>query len=933
MTPETPSSQIVLPSSAHEWCAMAGPEVATQLGVDPQQGRSSTDVERLQSEVGLNRLAEPPRRSKIGVFIDQFRTGIVYVLAGAGLLAGILGDIKDLVIIFVVLLINAALGYAQEAKASNALAALERMLVTQVRVRRNGVTDEVAIDQLVPGDIVLLEAGDRVPADGRLLLAANLSVDEASLTGESVPVDKRADAIASSSSPLGDRLGMVFMNTTVTRGRAEVVVTTTGMSTEMGRVAEMLVSSKKSKTPLERSLDALSKTLAIIAGVAATVVFVVQLVVGETFTTAILGAVALAVAAIPEGLPAVVTVTLAIGISKMAKENAIVKRLHSVETLGSTSVICSDKTGTLTLNQMTAREAVRGGEVWRVEGEGYATKGSVTSANGARSDGEFASALLPAVLCSDAVLVPDATDGPGIIGDPTEAALVVLGAKAGLDAVEERNRRPRLGEVPFDSATKFMATFHSADAGGTAREVLVCVKGAPDVVMGLCATVVAPDGSIGEFTDSERAARLGDNERLAKQGMRVLAIATRRISAVDACADDGSVVDPELWVNDLQLELLVGIVDPPRSEARDAIALCHRAGIDVKMITGDHAVTAGAIAAQLGIVGDVVTGHELDQMSDEELADRISSISVCARVSPEHKVRVVEALRSNGEIVAMTGDGVNDAAALRRADIGVAMGITGTEVTKEAGDMVLADDNFATIVEAVRGGRAVYDNILKFVRFQVATAVGAISSILGASMFGQHVPFSPLQVLWVNLIADGPTAVSLGVDEPAPGLMQRDPVPSDSPILSRRRMVQVVFQGLVTACGVLAIYLYAIANYQDGLPKGDAPIVAMTMAFTAFVFAQLVNVFNARSETASVFSKYTFSNWKLWASVVFVAVMQILITVIGPLRELFDTSSLTLSQWGLCLLPPLGLLIAVEIWKVGSRRRLIALQLSNPNND
>ena len=930
MTPETTAPPAV---PTQEWCALSSDEVLERLGVDARAGLSTTDVAALQSSVGLNRLAEPPRRSKLGVFVDQFRTGIVYVLAGAGILAGVLGDIKDLVIIFVVLLINAVLGYLQEAKASNALAALERMLVTQVRVRRNGVTDEVAIDQLVPGDIVLLEAGDRVPADGRLLLAANLSVDEASLTGESVPVDKNADAIAAPTSPLGDRLGMVFMNTTVTRGRAEVVVTTTGMATEMGRVAEMLVSTKKSKTPLERQLDSLSKTLAIVAGIAATVVFVVQLLVGETFTTAILGAVALAVAAIPEGLPAVVTVTLAIGISKMAKENAIVKRLHSVETLGSTSVICSDKTGTLTLNQMTAREAVRGGEVWQADGEGYATTGSITTVGGQRSSEEMAAALLPAVLCSDAVLVPDAVDGPGIIGDPTEAALVVLAAKAGLDPVAERARRPRLGEVPFDSATKFMATFHPVDATGTAREVLVCVKGAPDVVMGLCSSVVAPDGSVHEFTESERSLRLAENERLAGQGMRVLAVATRQISAVEACADDGSIVDPELWVTGLQLELLVGIVDPPRSEARDAIALCHRAGIDVKMITGDHAVTAGAIAKQLGIEGDVVTGRDLDAMSDEELAERIGSISVCARVSPEHKVRVVEALRSNGEIVAMTGDGVNDAAALRRADIGVAMGITGTEVTKEAGDMVLADDNFATIVEAVRGGRTVYDNILKFVRFQVATAVGAIWTILGASMFGKHVPFTPLQVLWVNLIADGPTAVSLGVDAPAPGLMQREPIAADSRILSRRRMTQVVFQGFVTAVGVLAVYLYALANFDAGTQAGDTPIVAMTMAFTAFVFAQLVNVYNARSETASVFSRYIFTNWKLGVSVVFVFVMQVLITIVEPLRKLFDTSSLTLSQWGLCLLPPALLLVAVEIWKAVYRRSLAAAGQGGANDD
>ena len=903
------------------WCSMSSEDVAARLGVDASRGLTSAAVTERREVSGPNRLAEPPRRSNLRVFVDQFNTGIVYVLAGAGVLAGVLGDIKDLVIIFVVLLVNAILGFAQEAKASNALAALERMLVTRVRVRRNGGTDEVAIDEIVPGDIVLLEAGDRVPADGRLLLAANLSIDESSLTGESVPVDKRADSVTAAGSPLGDRLGMVFMNTTVTRGRAEVVVTDTGMGTEMGRVAEMIVTAKKSKTPLERQLDALSKTLAIIAGIAATVVFIVQWIIEKDFTTAILGAVALAVAAIPEGLPAVVTVTLAIGISKMARRNAIVKRMHSVETLGSTSVICSDKTGTLTLNQMTAREAVHGGEVWLIEGEGYSPVGTIRSAGHGHVDDAMSGALLPAVLCSDAVLVEN--DGVmGIIGDPTEAALVVLGAKAGLDAPIERTRRPRLGEVPFDSASKFMATFHLVDPERPDGEVMVCVKGAPDVVMGRCSTMSNPDGSTIDLDEHQRAFRLADNDRLAGQGMRVLAVATRRIASVDVLDAHGVVIDPERWVTDLRLELLVGIVDPPRTEARDAIALCHRAGIDVKMITGDHAVTAGAIATQLGIIGEVVTGHDLDDMSDEELAERIGAIAVCARVSPEHKVRVVEALRANGEIVAMTGDGVNDAAALRRADIGVAMGITGTEVTKEAGDMVLADDNFATIVEAVRGGRAVYDNIVKFVRFQVATAVGAIATILGASILQKPVPFTPLQVLWVNLIADGPTAISLGVDAPSPGLMSRAPMDADSPILSRGRLIRILFQGLLTAFGVLGLYWYGIVHFDHGFSVDQHPKIAMTMAFTAFVFAQLVNVYNVRSETTSVFSRYTFTNWKLGASVAFVFVMQILITKIGPLRTLFDVVDLTLTQWGLCLLPPLVLLVGVEIFKFFERRRI-----------
>ncbi len=901
------------------WCALQPGATAARLGVDQSQGLTGSEVEARRAVHGPNRLAEPPVRPRWLVFVDQFRTGIVYLLAGAAILAGVLGDVKDLVVIFIVLFANAVLGYVQQAKASNALAALERMLVTRVRVRRDGVTAEVDIDELVPGDVVLLEAGDRVPADGRLVLTANTSIDESSLTGESVPVDKECDATVAADAAIGDRVTMAWMNTTVVRGRAEMLVTATGMSTEIGRVADLLASAETSKTPLEKQLDHLSHRLAIIAGVAAVVVFITQWVLEGNFRDAMLGAVALAVAAIPEGLPAVVTVTLAVGISQMAKENAIVKRLHSVETLGSTSVICSDKTGTLTMNQMTMRELDLGGTVWSVEGEGYAPIGRVVAADGTDRTEAARGPLLVAALCSDAVLVDD--DGvAGIIGDPTEAALVVGAEKVGLVAPTERDRRPRLGEVPFDSATKFMATFHRVDPDDAGSDVLVCVKGAPDVLLERSTKWKLDDGSTAAIDSSARDTLQASNHSMAARGLRVLALASRRVPASEVLGPDGRVADPDRWIGELCLEALAGIVDPPRSEARDAIAVCHNAGIDVKMITGDHGVTAGAIAAQLGIRGDVVTGDELDSMDDEELAARVTDIGVCARVSPEHKVRVVEALRSHGSIVAMTGDGVNDAAALRRSDIGVAMGITGTEVTKEAGDMVLTDDNFATIVVAVRRGRTVYDNILKFIRFQLATSFGAISTIFGASVLGQHVPFTPLQVLWVNLIADGPTAIALGLDQPASGVMDRKPVPAGARILDRARFIRVAFQGVVTAIGVLALYLWAIGHYGEA--DADRPVIAMTMAFTAFVVAQLVNVFSARSETQSVFVRDTLTNWRLWGSVIGVVVLQIFITEFEPVRNVFDTSALSFGQWMLCLLPPALLLVGVEVWKAVARFRL-----------
>ena len=917
MSPETASASVSTPAPIERvpWSTMRPDAVARELGVDPLVGLTTEEVAARVERHGLNRLTSPPARPRWKLFLDQFRAGIVYVLFGASVLAGALGDVKDAVVILVVLVINAILGFAQEARASNALAALERMLVTRVRVRRDGEVVECVTEDLVPGDVVLLEAGDRVPADGRLFLAANLSIDEASLTGESVPVDKHAESLAPADSPLGDRHGMVFMNTTVVRGRAEVMISSTGMQTEMGRVADLLNESDTPSTPLQRQLDGLSKRLALIAGGAAVLVFTLQILQGQPFAEAAVGAVALAIAAIPEGLPAVVTVTLAIGISQMAKKNAIVKRLHSVETLGSTTVICSDKTGTLTLNQMTAREVMQGGAAWSLSGEGYSPVGEITDANGSGVDGDrTVSALLAAALCSDAVVRVDDDGVASIVGDPTEAALVVAASKSGIDIAATRSKQVRLAEVPFDSTTKFMSTFHRVDPADPDSDVLVCVKGAPDVLLARVTSFVDSDGAVQALDETGRIARQADNDHLASKGMRVLALATRRLPAGEILNHDGSITDPENWIHELRLDALVGIVDPPRSEARDAIRLCRVAGVSVKMITGDHAVTAGAIAAELGIDGRVVTGDDLDQMSDEELAAQIDSIGVCARVSPEHKVRVVEALQSNKHVVAMTGDGVNDAAALRRADIGVAMGITGTEVTKEAGDMVLTDDNFATIVGAVERGRTIYDNILKFVRFQLATSMGAISTILGASLLNQPVPFSPLQVLWVNLIADGPPAITLGVDAPASDIMTRPPIRSDAQILTKARLSQVLFQGVVMGVATLGLFIWAHS-------VGHSEVLASTMAFTAFVLAQLVNVFNARSETQSLFSMYTFTNKMLLGVVFGVTLLQVAATTWAPFESLFGTTDLTLVQWGQCLLVPLVLLVGAECWKFVARRK------------
>ncbi|MGZ4680962.1 MAG: cation-translocating P-type ATPase, partial [Acidimicrobiales bacterium] len=591
--PDAAAAVPVAAPTATEWARLDVERVAAALGVDPALGLAGDEVERRRVTYGPNKLADTPTRPEWKKFLDQFRSGIVAILAAAAVLAGAVGDIKDTVVIAVVLVLNAILGYLQEAKAETAMAALERMLVTTVRVRRDGRLEERPIDELVPGDVVLLEPGDRVPADGRLTVAAGLSIDESALTGESVPVDKWTDAIAADPGvdlSIGDRANLAYLNTTVTKGRAELVVTETGMRTEMGKVAELLAAADPGPTPLEVQLDGLTRRLALIAVVAVGLVFALQLVQGVSFADAMLGAVALAVAAIPEGLPAVVTVTLAVGVSQMARRHAIVKRLHSVETLGSTTVICSDKTGTLTLNQMTAQQLSIGDLRIDIAGSGYGSDGALTTAGGEAvglgDRPDLGRAVEVGALCNDA-----AVRGGVLVGDPTEGALVVLASKAGVDVEARRAACPRIGEVPFDSATKYMATFH-ADGD----EIVCYVKGAPDRLLDRCATGAAGDGRCVPVDDAVRAERLAENDRLAATGLRVLALASRRYPADEVVVADGIVVDGDRYVDGLTLDGLVGILDPPRDEARAAIGLCHQAGIQVKMITGDHASTAGGLA-------------------------------------------------------------------------------------------------------------------------------------------------------------------------------------------------------------------------------------------------------------------------------------------------------------------------------------------------
>jgi len=870
------------------WHTVSAADAASTLAVDPARGLTAATIAERLEQYGENRLREAPPRSLWLKFLDQFRNVLVIVLGLAALLAGAIGDIKDAVVILVVVLFNASLGFWQEYRAERTLAALKQMLAVSARVRRDGQVGDVVATQLVPGDVVLLEAGDRVPADGRLLVAHNLEAEEAALTGESHAVEKSVAALDGQSLALGDRLNCLFMNTVLTRGRGELLVTETGMRTEMGKLAGMIAGAKEGATPLQRQLDVLARKLALIAGGVVSIIFLVDFARGQSWTEAAMTAVALAVAAIPEGLPAVVTVTLAVGMWRMAKNRAILKKLSAVETLGSTTVICSDKTGTLTLNQMTARAGWFAGKRFSVSGEGYLPTGRIDGM-GAQ---DLRPLLLPMALCSDSRV----RDGQ-LIGDPTEGALWVLAQKGGVDPEAEQLRRPRVAEIPFDSAHKFMATFHHAG-----DEVEMLVKGAPDVLLSRSSHWCAEDAE--RPMDAQARRRLeGENEILAQQALRVLAVARRTIPAQD--------FDPAgnlmAWAGNWTFVGLAGLMDPPRPEAKAAIARCQGAGIQVKMITGDHQLTAAAIARELGLPGQVVSGAELDGMDEEALVSRVNGIAVFARVSPTHKVRIVRALKAAGQVVAMTGDGVNDAPALKAADIGVAMGITGTAVTREAATLVLTDDNFATIVRAVEEGRVIYDNIVKFVRFQLSTNIGAILSVLAATLLGWPAPFTAIHLLWINIIMDGPPAMTLGVEPARAGLMRDQPRLQSAEILHNHRLFRLALYGITMMVGTLYVFRHGLATQNEAY--------ALTLSFTTFVLFQFFNVFNARAEQGSAFNASFFANGKLWQALAAVLTLQALVVHWGPAQAIFETVDLTLKDWGMVIAVASSVLLLDEARK------------------
>jgi Ca2+-transporting ATPase len=888
-----------------KWYAMTPEAVAEQLKVDPAKGLSAAEAQQRLQQYGANILAAKRKESGLQAFLRQYRDFMQIILLGAAVVSLVVTrDVRTSIMLVVLTVFNAVLGLRGESKAEASLAALEKMMKNIARVRRDGQAIEIESEGLVPGDIVLMEAGNRVPADGRLFVAATLEIEEAALTGESVASPKEIDAITKPEVPLGDRLCMAYMNTAVTRGRGEMIVTTTGMGTEMGNIAELLNKTESDKTPLQKQLDRLTIIIAGIAGLAFVLMVIMGLRNGDAFQTIFIAGIALAISAIPTGLPAVVTTMYSMGTRALAAQGAIVKRLPSVETLGSVSAICSDKTGTLTLNKMTAREfTIPGQNRYKVTGEGYSTKGQLLHAGGTKID--LDAVLLPMALCADARL-----DGENLIGDPTEGALIVLAEKGGISVEGARQMYPRVAELPFDADYKFMATFHNMKNEQGQPVVRCFVKGAPDVLIARSNSYWLPGGEVKQGTHDQGALALKENDRIAQAGERVMVVARRDF--------DPQTFDPKVnlldLVTDLTILAMVGIVDPPRTEAKDAIAKCHSAGIQVRMITGDHAVTAAAIGHELGIEGNALTGAQFAAKSDDELMKELPEIGVVARVTPQDKIRMVDLLQRQGNIVAMTGDGVNDAPALKKADIGVAMGITGTEVSKGAAVMILTDDNFATIVKAVEFGRAIYDNLSNFIRFQMTSLVSFIAAYLGAAFFviAGGVPFSTSVVLWINFLVTVPVAMALGFDKPAPGLMERKPRPLSQPVLTRSQWVRIAFLGLLMAAGTLIL--------EAAAEPGGAAMVA-TMGFVVFSLFSIVVGLSCRNETHSAFNRDIFSDRNQLMLYGLALLLTFLPTELGFMQRILGTTSLSGNQWLICIVFAFALLLVDEVIKFFMRRR------------
>jgi Ca2+-transporting ATPase len=914
--------------------------VVAGLGSDARHGLGEDEARQRLTRHGRNELAAEKPVPAWRRFLAQFQDVLVILLLIATAVSASLWAVErestlpyEAMAIFAVVLLNAAMGYVQEARAQAAVAALRAMSAAQATVVRGGERRSLAAVEIVPGDLILIGEGDTVPADARVVESTALQAAEAALTGESVPVAKDTDAVADDAA-LGDRHGMVFSGTAITYGHGRAVVTATGMHTEMGRIAGLLEAEPDEDTPLQRELDRTGKLLgAVVMAIAAVMIATIVIVEDVRGAAALLDVlilgVALAVAAVPEGLPAVVTAVLSIGVQRMARRNAIVRHLAAVETLGSASVIASDKTGTLTRNEMTVRVVVTASGRVEFEGSGYAPEGAVKREGGGSIEGplrvELERALAAADRANNAAI--EQRDGRWTVqGDPTEGALLVAARKCGLTSEALDRSLPRVGEVPFSSERKLMSTVHRETGPGTRG--VVFTKGAPDVLLARCTRELVGDERR-PLTEARRAEILQANETLAGQALRTLGVAGRWLSP-EALAQQQGHPDERLE-QDLVFAGLIGMIDPPRPEAKEAVARAKSAGIRPLMITGDHPRTAAVIARELGISADgrALTGQELEKLSPEEGPRTAAEVSVYARVNPEHKLRIVDALRRTGAVVAMTGDGVNDAPALKKADIGVAMGITGTDVSKEAADMVLADDNFASIVAAVEEGRAIFANIRKFLRYLLSSNIGEVLTmffgVLLADRIGLHaeegevvLPLLATQILWVNLVTDGPPALALGVDPAHEGLMRRPPRPAGERVITGRMWRGILFVGAIFAAGTLYVL---DASLPGGFVAGSGDLrYAQTRAFVTLVFFSLFTVFNARSDERSAFAGLCTNLW-LWAAVGVSLALQVAVVYVPFLQRAFGTVGMSLADWLFCAAVASSVLWLREITKVIARAR------------
>ena len=873
------------------------PEAVKELKTDISQGLSEQEASKRLEENGHNRLQGAAEKTMLQLFAEQFKDFLVIILIIAAIISMVVGimqdeGIFDSIVIIAIVIINAIIGVNQETKASNALKALKEMSSPQAKVIRGGNIVRMPSDELVVGDVVILDAGDYIPADVRLVESFNLKIDEAALTGESVPVEKNCESILPEDAPLGDRVNSAFMGTVVTYGRGKGIVAATGMETQMGNIAAMLNESEDETTPLQKKLDSLGRVLGLVCIAVCVMIFILGLIQGDKLMEIFMVSVSLAVAAIPEGLTVVVTVILAMGMQRMVKSHAIIKKLSAVETLGSTTVICSDKTGTLTQNKMTVVKVFDHERAYDVTGTGYSREGSIAVEDGGRLTSNITELIKGAVLCNDASYDIEKSQ---IIGDPTEGAMLVLGEKIGLSKDRLNKEYPRVQEIPFDSDRKLMSTFHEKDG-----KVTIYTKGAPDEILKRC-THIYKDGKVLDITEEDRKRILEANSGFAKNALRVLGVAQKAVGDLEYF---------DQQENSLTYLGLMCMIDPPREEVKPAVNECRKAGIRVKMITGDHKITASAIATDLGIMSpgeEALEGAEIQLLSDEQLREKVKTVNVFARVSPEHKVRLVSACKANGEIVAMTGDGVNDAPSLKRADIGVAMGITGTDVSKEAADMILTDDNFVSIVNAVEEGRTIYNNIRKVVGYLLSCNIGEILLIFLAMLFNLPVPLMPIHLLSINLITDAFPAFALGMEEKEPGIMDQKPRNPNESIIDKKMRVAVTMQSLFLGIGALTAFYIGHVNYR-GVEGGET--IARTMCFVALILGELFRAYSNRSEKRSIFGIRLLSNSFLNKCVIASFAFLVVVVYVPFLNTIFETAPLTLTQLseaiGFAVVPTLG---------------------------